>query len=62
MDRIDVLIAHHSRRSFATPYASADGTVAAVPLTVAYDAARTAFWLTLGGFAGFVYAYGWLVG
>jgi hypothetical protein len=60
MDRIDVLIAHHSMRSFAAAYPSAEGT-ATEPLTPAYIAARNAFWLTLGGFAGFVYSYGWLV-
>jgi hypothetical protein len=55
MDRIDVLIAHHSNRSFAATYPTTD------LLTTSYVAARTAFWLTLGGFAGFVYSYGWLV-
>ncbi len=61
MDRIDVLIAHHSSRSFGASYAPANSTVAAVPLTSAYLAVRLVFWLTLGGFGGLVYSYGWLV-
>lgn len=27
----------------------------------AYLAARTLFWLTVGGTAGFVYSYGWMM-
>ena len=60
MDRIDVLIAHHSQASFAAPFRSAAPRENG-QLPAAYLAARTGFWLTLGGFAGFVYAYGWLV-
>jgi hypothetical protein len=60
MDRIDVLIAHHSRPSFTPPRPTAD--VGTLLLTTSYVAARMAFWLALGGFAGFVYSYGWLVG
>ena len=60
MDRIDVLIAHHSSPSFGAPHATA---VSDTPLLVtSYVAARIAFWLSLGGFVGFVYSYGWLVG
>ncbi len=60
MDRIDALITHHSTRSFATAY-PAGRTTQTEELAPAYLAARSAFWLTLGGFAGFVYSYGWLV-
>ena len=62
MDRIDLLIAHHSTRSFAAPQPAADRNGAAMSLTQAYLAARTMFWLTLGACAGFVYAFGWLEG
>ena len=59
MDRIDVLIAHHSSPSFAAPHETA---ASGAPLLVtSYLAARIAFWLSLGGFVGFVYSYGWLV-
>ena len=61
MDRIDVLIAHHSTRSFAPAYPAAVRTMGTEELAPAYLAARSIFWLTLGGFAGFVYSYGWLV-
>ncbi len=59
MDRIDVLIAHHSRGTFAAPYPTTDADIA--QLTVGYIAARIVFWLTLGGVVGLVYGYGWLV-
>ncbi len=61
MDRIDVLIAHHSSRSFGASYSQVSNTVAALPLAPAYLAVRLVFWLTLGGFVGLVYSYGWLV-
>ena len=61
MDRIDVLIAHHSTRSFAPACPGAVRTMDTDELAPAYLAARSIFWLTLGGFAGFVYSYGWLV-
>ena len=61
MDRIDVLIAHHSTRSFAPAYPAGGPSQTPRSSPPAYLAARSAFWLTLGGFAGFVYSYGWLV-
>ncbi len=61
MDRIDVLIAHHSTRSFAAAYPASGRTQDPEQLAPAYLAARSVFWLTLGGFAGFVYSYGWLI-
>ncbi len=42
-------------------YASVSDTAAVLPLAPAYLAVRHAFWMTLGGFAGLVYSYGWLV-
>ena len=62
MDRIDVLIAHHSNRRFSSPAPSAVGSAAPERSVAAYVAARMIFWLTLGASAGFLYAYGWLVG
>jgi hypothetical protein len=59
MDRIDVLIAHHSGPSFGPPRPMAD--VDTRLLITGYVAARVAFWLSLGGVVGFVYSYGWLV-
>ncbi len=60
MDRIDVLIAHHTGGGFPASF-QRRSAVDTGELPAAYLAARTAFWLTIGGFAGFVYAYGWLV-
>lgn len=62
MDRIDVLIAHHSHRSFALPTPADAGRDAPKGTFAAYVAAHMVLWLTLGASAGFVYAYGWLVG
>jgi hypothetical protein len=62
MDRIDVLIAHHSHPSFASPAPTDHAPQTSIRSFAAYVAARTIFWLTLGASAGFAYAYGWLVG